>query len=96
MYLSTHVYKKERVPGGELYSHSTVMHLRSLLLLIASTLCVATPVLAVSYRARIAQDRMRKYAAHPDFGVTEKAIDDVARKRALSPRQDAVDPYVVR
>ena len=70
------------------------MYFRHLVLLIASTLCIATPALAISYRARIAHDRIRKYAAHPDYGVPEHVIDEVARKRAISPRQDAADPYV--
>lgn len=72
------------------------MHFSSFLLFTASALCVARPTWAISYRARIAHDRIRKYVEDPDYGVTKRVIDDVTRERALSPRQDTVDPYVDR
>ncbi|KAI0736667.1 hypothetical protein C8Q72DRAFT_791053 [Fomitopsis betulina] len=68
------------------------MHFSSFLLFTASALCVARPTWAISYRARIAHDRIRKYVEDPDYGVTKRVIDDVTRERALSPRQDTVDP----
>ncbi|KAH9930906.1 uncharacterized protein B0H18DRAFT_118441 [Fomitopsis serialis] len=68
------------------------MHFLALLFLGVLALYAAVPSLAVSARARIAHDRLRKYAAHPDYGVPQHKIDAVARKRALSPRQDAADP----
>ncbi|TFY58199.1 hypothetical protein EVJ58_g6571 [Rhodofomes roseus] len=69
------------------------MHFRTFLCLGLTVLYVVTPSSAVSARARLARDRLRKYAAHPEYGVPEHEIAAVARKRALSPRQDAVDPH---